>query len=426
MTPSIAIVGASLAGLSAARALRARGFPGPITLIGDEPHLPYERPALSKQFLHTGEPISLLEDHSETTALDAEWLLGHRAIDFTPGSARTDTVGATAGSLADRHAGTWSTTSGAHRVDRRDEHPAADGSRHVITLEGGGAVVADIVVLATGARARRFPDLPGAHYLRNLDDAARLHEMLRHTRKLAIIGAGFIGAEVAAAARELGVDVTLIDAAAVPGSGALGESVASACAALHARHGVRLLTATRIEAVLPGAVHLVDGQRVAADAVLVGIGSLPNTEWASSANPLLHSPNGFPVDHLGRTAIPGVYAIGDCARVADPVTGGHSRTEHWHAAIAQANTIAAEITGTAPPPRTAPYFWSHQYGKLLQLAGDPSAATGLRVIDGALDDESFTVLYELDDIPVAVCALDNPRLFTRHRKQLDRALAAVH
>ncbi|MFF2556707.1 NAD(P)/FAD-dependent oxidoreductase [Nocardia sp. NPDC058058] len=400
MTPTIAIVGASLAGLSALRALRARGFPGLITLIGDEPHLPYERPALSKQFLHTGAPTALLEDHSETAQLDAQWLLGQRATGFTPA---------------------------ARIADPRDNgHPTARESRHSIRLEDGRTIVADLVILATGARPRRLPGVPDAHYLRDLDDAHRLRVLLSNAKHLCIVGAGFIGAEVASAARGLGVEVTLIDTAAVPGSGALGATVASACAALHARNGVRLLTSARIEAVRPDAIHLVGGTRVAADAVLVGIGSLPNTEWASSGNPLLHSPNGFPVDGLGRTAIPGVYAIGDCARVTDPVTFGHTRSEHWHAAIAQANTVAAAITGTAPPPRTAPYFWSHQYGKLLQLAGDPTAATGLRLIDGALDGESFTVLYELDDIPVAVCALDNPRLFTRHRKHLDRALAAVH
>ncbi|MFB7724665.1 NAD(P)/FAD-dependent oxidoreductase [Nocardia sp. NPDC056100] len=400
MTPSIAIVGASLAGLSALRALRARGFPGPITLIGDEPHLPYERPALSKQFLHTGQPTALLEEHSETAQLDAQWLLGHRATGFTPGARIA--------------------------VPRDNGHPTARESRHSIKLKDGRTVVADIVILATGARPRRLPGVPDAHYLRDLDDAHRLRILLSGAKNLGIVGAGFIGAEVASAARGLGVEVTLIDTSAVPGSGALGETVASACAALHARNGVRLLTSARIEAVRPDAIHLVGGTRVAADAVLVGIGSLPNTEWASSGNPLLHSPNGFPVDDLGRTAIPGVYAIGDCARVTDPVTSGHTRSEHWHAAITQANTVAAAITGTAPPPRTAPYFWSHQYGKLLQLAGDPTAATGLRVIDGALNGESFTVLYELDDIPVAVCALDNPRLFTRHRKHLDRALAVAH
>lgn len=399
MIGSVAVVGASLAGLSAVRSLRARGFHGTVTLIGDEPHLPYERPALSKEFLHTGEPTGLLEDHSETARLDAEWLLGRRAIGLTPSMGRP--------------------------LEQEGE-AAANAEPHLIHLDDGRTVSADALILATGARPRRLPGVPGAHYLRNLDDARRLRETLHGTKQLVVIGAGFIGAEVAASARGLGVDVTLIDSAPIPAAAALGETIAAACADLHARNGVRLLTGARIESIRSDAVHLIGGVRLAADTIVVGIGATPNIEWACDRNPLLHNADGFNTDTRGRTAIPGIYAIGDCARVHDPISGRHIRSEHWNAAIAQAQTVAATITGTPPPARTAPYFWSHQYGKLLQLAGDPAAATELRVIDGALDGESFTARYEHDGTPVAVCALDNPRLFTRQRKQLDRDLASAH
>ncbi|WP_067567441.1 NAD(P)/FAD-dependent oxidoreductase [Nocardia acidivorans] len=396
MTGSVAVVGASLAGLSAVRALRTRGFRGTITLIGEEPHLPYERPALSKEFLHTGEPIGLLEDHSETARLDAEWLLGRRAIGLTAATGRAG-----------------------------DSPASSTAEPHLIHLDDGRTVSADTVVLATGARPRRLAGASGAHYLRNLDDARALRESLSSTERLVVIGAGFIGAEVASSAHALGVDVTLIDAAPLPAAAVLGESVAAACAMLHARNGVRLLTGARIESLRPGAVHLTDGARLPADTLVVGIGSTPNTEWACDRNPLLQNGDGFHTDARARTSVPGIYAIGDCARAHDPRNGTHTRGEHWHAAIAQAHIAAATITGTPPPARTAPYFWSRQYGTLLQLAGDPTAATELRIVDGALDGESFTALYEHDGVPVAVCALDNPRLFTRHRKQLDRDPASA-
>ncbi|MFI1919999.1 NAD(P)/FAD-dependent oxidoreductase [Nocardia sp. NPDC020380] len=394
MTGSVAIVGASLAGLSALRALRACGFRGHITLIGEEPHLPYDRPALSKEFLHSGEPLPLLEDHSEATELDAEWLLGRRAIGLTT-------------------------------------------CPHTIHLDDGRTVTADTVILATGARPRRLSTFPEAHYLRSLDDARQLRENLTGTTHLAVAGAGFIGAEIASSAQAMGVQVTLVDPSPTPGAHALGPVVAAACNALHAHHGVRLRTgvsiATHIPATThpvptPGMVRLTDGTTLRADTLLVGIGSTPNTEWAvpPSGNPSPPEPwcttTGFATDTLCRTTTPGIYAIGDCAHSPDPLTARPTRTEHWTAATTQARLAAAIITGTPAPAPTAPYFWSRQYGKLLQLAGNPHAAGNVRLLEGSYEAPSFTVLYERAGVPVAVFALDNPRLFTRHRKQLDRTL----
>jgi 3-phenylpropionate/trans-cinnamate dioxygenase ferredoxin reductase subunit len=386
------VVGASLAGLSAVRALRARGFDGPITVVGDEPHLPYERPALSKEFLHTGEPTGLLDEDGELDRLGATWLTGRPAVGLT----------AAAGPIAESY---------------------APVGAHTVHLDDGSSVGADIVIAATGARARRLPGLSGVHYLRGLDDARRLREILSCTKHLMVVGGGFIGAEVAATASTLGIEVTVAELSPIPAGEALGNTVAAACAARHARHGVRLLTGVGVSAVCDGIVQLTDGARLSADAVVAGVGAVPNTEWAGC--PALHIDDGFRTDARGLTSVPGIYAIGDCARVHDPARGRQVRAEHWHSAIAQAHAAAAAITGTAPPAATAPYFWSRQYGALLQFAGVRDGDEQVRVVDGALDGPSFTVLYERDGVPVAVCALDNPRLFTRHRKQFDRACAAA-
>lgn len=371
---SVAVVGASLAGLTAVRGLRERGFQGAITLIGEEPDLPYERPALSKEFLRTGEPLGLLEDHSEAERLGAEWVLGRRAVGLTA------------------------------------------GAPHAVHLGDGRTIRADIVVLATGARPRQLPGFDGAHYLRCLEDARQLRETLARTEHLVVVGAGFIGAEVAASARGLGVEVTLVDLAPVPSREVLGDTVAAAYAAVHARNGVRLLTGVGVRSLSDNIIELTDGTRLPARSVVVGIGAVPNTEWAGTA---LHVVDGFVTDSRCRTSVPGIYAIGDCARVHDPSTDRHVRGEHWNGAIAQAHTAAAAITDTPAPAPAAPYFWSRQYGRLLQFAGHH--APEVRVIDGELDGDSFTALYERDGSTVGVCALDNPRLFTRHRKLLDRA-----
>lgn len=388
MSESIAVVGASLAGLTVVRSLRARGFRGRITLIGAEPELPYERPTLSKEFLQTGEPVGLLEGHAETRSLDAEWILGQRAVGLST------------------------------------------GPTHVVRLDDGRDISADIVVLATGARPRRLPGFETAHYLRDLRDARRLRAALANTTRLAIVGASFLGSEIAATAHESGIEVTLIEQAPLPSIGVLGETVAAACTALHARHGVRLHTGTSVLAHRDGVLELSDGTGVPADTVVVAIGAEPETDWATADETIrsathLHADNGFLTGPTGRTTVPGVYAIGDCARPLDPSTGRHRRTEHWHNAITQAHLAAATITGTPAPPPAVPYFWSRQYGHLLQFAGTPHPAAVPHLIDGDLSSPTFTVRYDLDHTPVAVCALDNPRLFTRHRKLLDRSICSA-
>ncbi|MDT5239343.1 MAG: hypothetical protein QOD97_1541 [Mycobacterium sp.] len=386
---SVVVVGASLAGLSAVRGLRAEGFTGPITVIGAEVHLPYDRPPLSKEFLSADDvDIALVDGVDET--LDAQWLLGRAAAGLATG---------------------------------------ADGSIS-IRIADGSTVSADVVVIATGARARTLPgcgDLTGVHTLRTVDDALALRDSFTRTRRLTVIGAGFIGAEIAGTANALGLEVTIVEAASAPLAAALGPQIAGVCASLHARNGVRLLAGVGVGALTGDgrvdSVVLDEGTHVPADTVLIGIGSVPNTEWA--AHPALLTDRGFVTDSSCRTTIPGVYAIGDCARVYDENLRTHHRSEHWTNATTQARVVAAAIMGRTPPRRTAPYFWSCQYGRMLQFAGYFTPTDSLRVIDGALDSPSFTAVYEREGEPVAVFAMDSPRLFTRCRKQIEAALNSV-
>ncbi len=391
----VAIVGASLAGITTARELRSAGYAGALTLIGDEPHMPYDRPPLSKAFLGQDVDVSLAAA-DEITALRAEWVLGRPATGLS-----TD----------------------------------ADG-RHAVLL-GDSQISADVVVLATGARARLLPncpDLAGIHTLRTLDDAHRLRGSLARAQRLVVLGAGFIGAEVASTARALGVDVTIVEVSAAPLAAALGDTIAECCTALHAANGVRLLTGVGVREIVGEArvtaVLLTDGTRLPADAVVVGIGAIPNTEWL--VHPQIDSTNGFRTDAHGRTGVAGVFAVGDCANTFDPHRAAHHRGEHWTNATAQARAVAAAITATDPAKaseatgeRTAPavpYFWSHQYGHQLQFAGYRQPTDTVHVVEGNLGSGPVVAIYQRDSVTVGVFSRDNPRLFTRYRKQIERTM----
>ena len=389
---SIAVVGASLAGLSAVRALRAEGYRGSITVVGDEQHLPYDRPPLSKEFLHGNDHnVPLVEAGSDDAdQLDATWLLGRRAIGLT---ARPD-------------------------------------SRHELLLADGSVVVADQVVIATGARARTLPDLAdldGVHTLRTLDDARALRDSLASSLRLVVIGAGFIGAEVASSAAALGLDVTIVEASPTPLAGILGAELGALCAAKHGANGVRLRTGVTVARLLGdkriSGVELSDGSVLRCEALVVGIGAVPNVEWAAMSE--IDVDNGFLTDTQCRTSISGIYAIGDCARSYVDELGTHHRSEHWTNATAQARTVARTIMGSAEAAATAPYFWSDQYGARLQFAGRRRHDDEPRFVDGDADAASFTVVYERSGEVVAVFALDNSRLFTRYRKQIERARSRV-
>jgi NADPH-dependent 2,4-dienoyl-CoA reductase/sulfur reductase-like enzyme len=386
MSPTVAVVGASLAGLSAARALREQSYDGRIVVIGDEVHAPYDRPPLSKEFLAgTASLDDIALGAPDDEALAVEWRLGTTAVGL-------------------------------------------DHLSRSVLLADGSEIRADGVVLATGARARRLPGsdgLAGVHVLRSLDDAIALRADLAAAGRLVVIGAGFIGAEVASTARKLGLDVTVVETQPVPLAGPLGADMGAVCAGLHADHGTRLLTGTGVAGLLGTgrveAVELTDGTRLPADVVVVGIGATPNIEWLAHSGVALG--NGVLTDARGATAIPGVVAVGDCAAAWSASAERHVRIEHWTHALEQPATAVATLLGTGgPAPTPVPYFWSDQYGARIQFAGSRREGDVARVVEGSCADRSFLVVYERDEHPVAVLAMNQSRLFTRWRRQLRSAV----
>jgi NADPH-dependent 2,4-dienoyl-CoA reductase/sulfur reductase-like enzyme len=381
---SIIVVGAALAGLSAARALRTQGYDGSIELVGAEHHLPYDRPPLSKEFLLGTVPAGEIALHTEDDdALDLRWRLGTTAVHL-------------------------------------------DRSGRGVALHTGETLPADGVVIATGARPRTLPHpdgLAGVHLLRTLDDAVALRETLLRGGNLVVVGAGFIGAEVASAARTLGATVTVVEAAPAPLVGALGTAMAQVVAGLHADHGVRLLTGAGVDSLIGTdrieAVRLSDGSELPADAVVVGVGAAPNVEWLAGSG--LELANGVVTDAACATSIPGVVAVGDCAAAHNVHAGRSLRVEHWTNALDQPATAVATLlsgNGTRQPYTAAPYFWSDQYGIRLQFAGHCESTDTVRVVEGDTDSRCFLAVYEREGRMVAVLAMNQPRSFTRLRRQL--------
>ncbi|MGW0845838.1 NAD(P)/FAD-dependent oxidoreductase [Streptomyces sp. NPDC002787] len=383
---TVAVVGASLAGLSAARSLRKQGYDGRLVVIGDEIHRPYDRPPLSKEFLAgtIGEADLALETDGEDLA--AEWLLGTRATGL-------------------------------------------DRTRRAVRLADGRELRADGLVIATGAAARQLPGsegLTGVHVLRTLDDARALRDELTRGGRLVVIGGGFVGAEVASTAYALGLDVTVVEAAPTPLAGPLGQAMGSIVSALHADHGVRLLCGVGVKG-LSGerkvdAVLLEDGRSIPADLVVVGVGARPCVEWLEGSGVTLD--NGVKCGADGRTSLAGVVAVGDCASWYDPRAGLHRRVEHWTGAQERpAAAVATLLAGGAVEPGVPrpPYFWSDQYGVKIQFAGHAAGADSVTVEEGAPDDRDVLAVYRREGRPVAVLGMNQPRLFTRWRKQLAAA-----
>ena len=384
MTGTVAVVGASLAGLSAARALRAQSFDGRIVVIGDEVHAPYDRPPLSKDFLAGVASRGDLDlEAPDDAGLGLDWRLGVAAVGLDPRG-------------------------------------------RAVQLADGSEVRADGVVLATGARARRLPgteSLAGVHVLRTVDDAVALGTELRPGAHLVVIGAGFIGAEVASTARTLGLEVTVVEGLPVPLAGPLGVQLGAICAELHADSGTRLITGTGVARLVGTgrveAVELADGRRLPADVVLVGIGAQPNVEWLQGSG--LELAGGVVTDQYGATAIPEVVAAGDCAIAWSPTAGSHRRVEHWTHALEFPATAVATLLGAAAPPPPLPYFWSDQYGARIQFAGSRQPGDEVRIVEGDPADRSFLAVYERAGQAVAVLGMNQPRLFTRWRRQLRAA-----
>lgn len=390
---TVTVVGASLAGLYAARELRAQGFDGRLVIVGAEPHRPYDRPPLSKEFLtqdpedagheagdRAGEERLALTDAEEEAGLAAEWLLGTRARGLDP-RGRT------------------------------------------LLLDGGRTVSTDGVVIATGASARKLPGstgMAGVHTLRTLDDARALRaDLAGGPRRVVVIGGGFIGAETASSCATLGHDVTVVEAAPLPLVPQLGPEMAAVCAALHARGGTQLITGASV-AGLRGdqrvrAVELAGGRVLSADVVVVGIGAVPNTAWLAGSTLALG--DGVLCDDGCVTSLPQVVAVGDVARV------GGVRAEHWTSATEQPAVAVRNLLAgrTAATVRPLPYFWSDQYGARIQFAGRRRDGDTVRIAEGSTEGGGFLALYERDGATTAALAVDRPRPFMKARRDLARA-----
>ncbi|WP_405065065.1 FAD-dependent oxidoreductase [Kribbella sp. NBC_01510] len=332
--PTYVIVGASLAGAAAAQTLREQGFAGRIVLIGDEIELPYERPALSKGYLLGTDERAKIYVHDEC------WYADH-AVDLLLGRRVT---------LLDRVA-------------------------HQVELDTGARIGYAKLLLATGASPRRLrlpgAELEGVHYLRRVEESDRLREAIRAGGRIVVVGGGWIGLETAAAAREFGCDVTVIDPQPAPLLAALGSEMGAFFAGLHLHHGVDLrLSHTVTEFRGTGRVNSVltdDGSEFAADAVIVGIGAIPNIELAEQAG--LSCDNGIVVNEMLCTQDPDVYAVGDVANSYRPFYGGHLRTEHWANALHGAPVAAQAMLGQRIAYDKLPYFFTDQYDVGMEFSG---------------------------------------------------------
>ena len=385
----IAVVGASLAGQRAVESLRRLGHAGPIVLIGEEAHAPYDRPPLSKQLLAgEWEPARLqLSSVEELRALDVELRLGQRATGL-------------------------------------------DLEARTVELADGDAVPFDGLIIATGARPRTLPaapDLQGLHTLRTLDDALAIRDALQQGARLVVVGAGFIGSEVAATARGWAADVTLVEALPVPFQRVLGEDMGLRCADLHRRNGIDLRLGVAVDAIEGDArveqVRLSDGAVIQADLVVVGIGVTPNTEWLEGSG--LQLDNGVVCEETLRAA-DAVYAAGDVARWPHPLFGELVRIEHWTNATEQAHAAARNLLageGEAQPFASVPYFWSDQYDAKILLLGRTTGADEVRVVHGDLDALQFVALYRRADRLIGAFTINLARRFVAYRALIQRGAA---
>jgi NADPH-dependent 2,4-dienoyl-CoA reductase/sulfur reductase-like enzyme len=385
------VVGASLAGLRAAQSARRAGFTGPMTLVGGEIHLPYDRPPLSKDYLESEEPRTptFRTEDELREELDADMLLS-----------------------------TWATGLDAERKVLSVSGP--DGTDE---LEYGS------LVIATGAAARTLPGadkLAGVFTLRTLDDAIAVRSALESGARTVVVGAGFIGSEVASGARKRGLPVTVLEALPVPLVRSVGEQMGRACAALHRANGTDLRTGVLVTGLesqdgrVTG-VSLDDGSTVPADLVVVGTGVAPCTEWLASSGVQLHERDkGIICDETLSVGLPGVYAAGDVAHFPHPLFDGQvMRLEHWTNAAEQGALAAKNALNPteAKPAAGVPYFWSDWYGSRIQFVGIPQADE-IRVISEELGEEKFLALYRRGDRITGCITIDRPAQVMKYRRMI--------
>ncbi len=379
---TIAVVGASLAGLRTVQALRRLGYEGRLIAIGEEKHLPYDRPPLSKKVLGGEwdlERTQLLRP--EDDALDVEWRLGQRA-------------------------------------------DALDVKERAVKLADGSRVAFDACVIATGTFARTIPgtpDLTGIHTLRTLDDAIALRRDLDAGPRVAVIGGGFIGAEVAATCRGRGLDVTIVEALPAPLERGLGRRMGEYVAQIHRDHGVELRLGVGVEAFLGegrvSGLRLADGSEVPADVVVVGIGVAPATGWLEDSG--LELDNGVVCDAACRTTRSRfIAAAGDVARWPNALFDETMRIEHWTNATEQADHVAATLLagdGPVEPFTPVPFVWSDQFDRKIQVAGRFSEDDDSKLVDGSLEERRFVMLYGRGGKLRGVLGMNRPRLVMKYR-----------
>lgn len=379
----VVVVGAGMAGVQTAVALREQGFTGSVTVIGAEPHQPYDRPPLSKAVLLGKSEGSAFDVDFE--ALGIELRLGCEVLGVRPAEHELDTE--------------------------------------------AGPVPYDVLVLATGAEPITLPGaegVPGVHLLRTLDDAERLRPVLARQHDIVVVGAGWIGAEFATAAREAGCAVTVVEAADRPLAGALPAEVAAPMAAWYADAGAELRTHARVAHIEPGAVVLDDGSRLPAGAVVVGIGARPATAWLAGAGIELGAHREVVADAQLRTSAPDVYAVGDCASFPSGRYGERLLVHHWDNALQGPRTVAANIIGetTGEPPAVydpVPYFWSEQFGRFVQYAGHHAAAD-TTLWRGDPEGPAWSVCWLRESRLVALLAVGRPRDLAQGRRLIEAGI----
>ncbi|SFB01442.1 Reductase C-terminal [Collimonas sp. OK607] len=387
---SVLIVGASAGGLCTAEALRRGGYKGKITLIGDEPHAPYDRPPLSKQVLHGAwEPErAALRPAQAISALDADFVLGDAAV-------------------------------------------ALDVNARTVRTVSGRFFEANAIVIATGARARHLPgqeSLAGVHVLRSLDDTLALRAELLSASRVVVVGEGVLGSEIAATARMLGLDVTLVGPLAAPMAAQIGPLASGLLAQVHQEHGVRLRLGSSITSLTSHrgrvtGVCLANGEELPADVVVVAIGASPATEWLAGSG--LRIDNGVVCDSRCRAA-DGIYAVGDVARWHHEKLGRLTRFENRTNATEQAEAVAAGILGNDAPYAPVSYFWTDQFDVKIQVFGVISAGVEAEaeIIAGDLSARRFVARYTSAGVVTGVLGWNMPKQVRQHRQDVINAMDA--